>query len=172
MSIHANAFADIACNFNIQMRYHQLDLLRQFGVAPPWVLWAVLGTSVQGGHQTSAVSPEAGDQDGERSQGQDLQGVAEVAWFVQLGEEKAEGAHMQSTTSAEGKVLPSSVWWPVTGHREVEWSCIRGTPDWTLGKSSWLREWSVTGTAFPGKWPQHQVSEFQKHQVNTSSHTI
>ncbi|KAK4829956.1 hypothetical protein QYF61_008087 [Mycteria americana] len=35
--------------------------------------------------------PEEGNQDGERSQGQDLGGVVEVTWFVQPGEEKAEG---------------------------------------------------------------------------------
>ena len=35
------------------------------------------------------MCPEDGDQDGERSQGQDLRGVAEVTWLVQLGEEKA-----------------------------------------------------------------------------------
>ena len=43
------------------------------------------------GHQTTIACPEEGDQDGERSQGQDLRGAAEIAWLVQLGEEKAEG---------------------------------------------------------------------------------
>ena len=42
-------------------------------------------------NQTIRVCPEKGDQDGERSQGQDLGGAAEVTWLVQLGEEKAEG---------------------------------------------------------------------------------
>ena len=37
------------------------------------------------------MCPEEGDQGGERSRGQDVRAVAEVTWFVQLGEEKAEG---------------------------------------------------------------------------------
>ena len=57
----------------------------------PRVLCAVLGTSVDEGDQTVGVCPEEGNQDGERPRGQDLQGVAEVTWLVQLGEEKAEG---------------------------------------------------------------------------------
>ena len=42
------------------------------GAAPPQVLCAVLGASIQEGHQTIRMCPEEGDQDGERSQGQDL----------------------------------------------------------------------------------------------------
>ncbi|GAB0185885.1 hypothetical protein GRJ2_001053800 [Grus japonensis] len=52
---------------------------------------ALLGASISEGHQTIRVCPEEGNQDGERSRGQDLQGAAEVPWFVQFGEEKAEG---------------------------------------------------------------------------------
>jgi len=37
------------------------------------------------------VSPEEGDQGGERPRGQDVGGTAEVTGFVQLGEEKAAG---------------------------------------------------------------------------------
>ena len=57
------------------------------GVAPLRVLCAVLGASIQEGHHTIRVCPEEGDQDGERPQGQDLKGAAEVTCFVQLGEE-------------------------------------------------------------------------------------
>lgn len=42
-------------------------------------------------YQIIKVCPEGGDQDGERPQGQDLGGAAEVPWFIQLGEVKAEG---------------------------------------------------------------------------------
>jgi len=60
---------------------------------------------------------------------------------------------LQSTASSrravEGEVLISSL---VTSNRtqEMEWRCIRGSSDWTLGKGSSLRGWSVTGTGFPG----------------------
>jgi len=37
------------------------------------------------------MCPEAADQDGERSRGQDLGGVAEVTWFAQLREERLRG---------------------------------------------------------------------------------
>ena len=45
---------------------------------------------MQKGHQTIRECPEKSNKDGERSQGQDLRGAAEVAGFVQLGEEKTE----------------------------------------------------------------------------------
>lgn len=48
------------------------------------------------------VCPEQGDQGGERSQGQDSQGVAEVTWCVQLGEEKVEGGPHQSQQLPQG----------------------------------------------------------------------
>jgi len=43
------------------------------------------------GCQIIRVCPEKGNQDGERLQGQNLQGAAGVARLVQLGEEEAEG---------------------------------------------------------------------------------
>ncbi|PKU46115.1 synapsin-2- hypothetical protein [Limosa lapponica baueri] len=49
-----------------------------------------LGTLIEEGDQPIRVCPDEGDQDGERSSGQDLRGVAEVTWLVQLGEEKVE----------------------------------------------------------------------------------
>ena len=57
----------------------------------PQVLCAVLGTSMQAGCQTISVRSDDSDQDGDRSGGQGLLGVAEVTWLVQPREEKAEG---------------------------------------------------------------------------------
>jgi len=75
------------------------------GLAPHQVLCAVLGASIYKGHQTIRVCPEEGDQDGERPGVPDLQEVAEVAWLVQFGEEKAEGGtSSQSTASSRGAV--------------------------------------------------------------------
>lgn len=45
----------------------------------------------QEGYKVIRLCTEQGDQDGERPWGQDLQGVAEVPWLVQLKEEMAEG---------------------------------------------------------------------------------
>lgn len=36
------------------------------------------------------MCPEEDNRDGENPQGQDLQGTAEVTWFVQRGEQKAK----------------------------------------------------------------------------------
>jgi len=34
----------------------------------------------------------------------------------------------------ERVTLISSLWWPVVGHDNVEWSCMRGSSDWKLEK--------------------------------------
>ena len=60
------------------------------GAAPPQALCAVLGASVLAGHQVVQACTQEGNQDGERSQGQDLGAAAEVTWFAHLGMEKAE----------------------------------------------------------------------------------
>jgi len=43
------------------------------------------------------------NQDGKRSQGQDLGGAAEVTWLVHLGEEKAEGCSCPSLHLPQGR---------------------------------------------------------------------
>lgn len=48
------------------------------------------------------VCPEEGDQDSERRRGQDLGGVAEVTWVVQLGEKAAEGQPHGSLQHPQG----------------------------------------------------------------------
>ena len=119
------------------------------------------------------MCPEEGNQNGEKSQGQDLLGAAEVTWFIQLGEGRGVTSS-QSTTSLRGveaEMLISSFWWPVIGQGEMERSCIRGSSDWTLGKGSSLRESSVTGTESPGKWSQH-LSEFKEHLDAALSHMV
>lgn len=47
---------------------------------------------------------------------------------------------------------------PVTGHEELEWTCIKGSSDWAAGKGPSPRGWSGTGTGSWGKWSQHQAS--------------
>jgi len=39
---------------------------------------------------------------------------------------------------------------------------FRGSSDWTVGKGSSLREWSVTGTGSPGKQSWQQVVRVQE----------
>ena len=58
---------------------------------------------------------EEGDQDSEGSQGQDLQGVAEVTWLVQLGEEKAEGWPHRSLQLPQGGWRRGRCWSPLSG---------------------------------------------------------
>lgn len=55
----------------------------------PLGLCAVLSGPVKEGHQIR-VCPEKGNQDDERFQGQDLRGVSEVTWLVQLEKEKVK----------------------------------------------------------------------------------
>lgn len=57
-------------------------------------------------------------------------------------------------------VLISSLRWPVTGHEEIEQSCVRECSEWVLEGSS-PRVWLVTAMISPGKgsWNQaHQSS--------------
>lgn len=53
------------------------------------------------------MCPEEADQDGERPHGQEFGGAAEATWFVQPGDEKAEGDLMSVYTflmgDSEGK---------------------------------------------------------------------
>lgn len=60
------------------------------GAASPWVLFVVLGTTIEG-HKAITACPKEGYQDGEGFRGQDIWGAAEVMWFVQPREEKTEG---------------------------------------------------------------------------------
>jgi len=50
---------------------------------------------------------------------------------------------LQSTPSSRGAVeeelLISSLSSPVAGHEGMEWSCVRGSSDWTLRKGSSLK---------------------------------
>lgn len=60
-------------------------------------------------------------------------------------------------------LLSCSSWWhrhsvtPVVGCEEMEWSCIKGSSDWAVGKGPSPRGWSGTGTGSWGKWSQHQA---------------
>ena len=68
---------------------------------------------------------------------------------------------LQSTTSSRGAAEEEVLISLVTRHRTWgnQWSCIRGSSDWTLGKSLSQRGWLVTGTGSPGKWSQHQACQ-------------
>lgn len=52
--------------------------LHCIGVAPPWVMWAVLCATEQKGHKTTKEHPKEVCKDGEWSEG-----MIEVPWFVQ-----------------------------------------------------------------------------------------
>jgi len=76
---------------------------------------------------------------------------------------RLRGSSWQSTTpsrgAVEGQELISSLSSTAIGHEEMEWSCVRGNSDWTLGNGSSLRGWSVTETGSPGKWSQYQACQ-------------
>jgi len=121
--------------------------------------------------------PEEGDQDDETLQGQDLKEAADVTWFVHLGEEKAEAWPRRSLQLSQGgaverELLISCFWWPAIGHEEAEWSWVRGSSVWTLGKGSSLGGWSVTGTGFPRAWSQHQACWDSRSTWMTLSHMV
>ena len=73
-------------------------------------------------------------------------------WRIEGWGEPSLQSTPPSRGAAERGVLISSLWWPAIGHEEKEWSCFRGSSDWTLGKGSSLRGRSVTGTDSPGQW--------------------
>lgn len=103
------------------------------------VLCAILSVPVKDGYQIIRVCPEKDDQDDERFQGQDLRVVSEMTWLVQLSKVTStqEWPHhrlqLPEWGTVERKVLISSFWWPVIGQKEMQWRCIRGSSDWTLG---------------------------------------
>lgn len=93
------------------------------------VYWA-LDASVSQKHQTIRVCPGEDDQDGKRPQGQDLWGTAEVTWFDQIEDEKAEGdlytVYTFLKAGSRGRGVIFTLWWSVMGHKEMEWSFTRG----------------------------------------------
>lgn len=112
-----------------------------------------LGCSVQEGHQTVTVLwSHLCDQNCRRSQGQNLWGAAEDIWLVQFGGKRAEGCphHSLQLPPGEEEEVLIPLWWPATGHEEIEWSCIEGSSGWTPGKGSSLTEWLVTGPVTQG----------------------
>lgn len=52
--------------------------------------------------------------------------------------EKAEGKPHHSLqlwkVTVERVMLVSTLWWPTTGYKKMEWSCIRGRSGWTFRK--------------------------------------
>jgi len=52
---------------------------------------------------------------------------------------------------------------PVIGQRAMEKSCVRGSSDWTLGKCSSLRGWSVTGKGSSRKRSRLQVCQHSRN---------
>lgn len=70
-------------------------------------------------------------------------------WLLQV--------YNSSREVVEGKMLISSLQWPVTGHEKMEWNCVRGHLDGVWGQGSSPRRWSVTETGFPGKQSWHQA---------------
>ena len=67
----------------------------------PWVLWSVLGPSLQERHWGAG---EEGNEAGEGSGEQVLWGAAEGAGAVQSAEEEAEGRPYRSLQLAEGRL--------------------------------------------------------------------
>lgn len=71
--------------------------------------------------------------------------------------------------SEEGQALISALWWPMSGHKGMAWSCIRGCLGWVSGKGSSPREWSDTGTGSPAQWSQH-LTGLKKRLDNAFRH--
>ena len=65
------------------------------------------------------VCPEEGKQDGERSWGQDVQGAAEVTWFVQLEAEKVRGDLLAAYNFLMGR---GRCWSPLSGDQQQDTS--------------------------------------------------
>lgn len=70
---------------------------------------------------------------------------------------------LKSTASSrkteEAERLVSSLWWSVTGHEEMEWSCTKGSSDWSLRKGFPLRGWMITGKVSLGMWIWQQACQ-------------
>jgi len=108
------------------------------GAASPQALSAVLGTTIKEGHASVREHPREGSKDGEGSRGQDVWGVAELPWCVQLRAEEAEGRPGGS---------PQLLTWGVEGQCDVcsgdsdraqrnSVELHRGGSCWVLGKGS------------------------------------
>lgn len=106
---------------------------------------AALGTPIQG-HQTIRVCPVEGNQDSERPWKQKLLRsswgrLVCPAWRTEgwgvTPLPRADLTPLHTFLKAGSGVgrADLSLWWPVIEHEEIEWSCTRGSSDWTLAKA-------------------------------------
>lgn len=94
---------------------------------------------------------ESGQAEGERTQGQDLREALRSLDLRILEKWRLGGSPLRwSSGGGDADFLSLGTAWE-------EWSCLRGSSNWSSGKDSSLKALSVTETCSPRKWPQHKV---------------
>ena len=59
--------------------------------------------------------------------------------------------------------LASSLMWLVIGLEGMALSCAMGGSGWTLGNTTYLKQWSGTGMGCPGRWWSHRPWRFSRN---------
>lgn len=94
--------------------------------------------------------------------------IMRIIWFVHLEEEKkAEGWIYSSYDlllgGQQSRRCWAPLWWSGIEHKEMEWSYISESSNWTLGKGFPLRGWLVSWTGFSGMWSWHQICQSSRN---------
>lgn len=121
---------------------------------PSWILYLVLGPSLQEGHWSNGGISEKGIKAGEGCEAQVLCGVAEEAGSVLSGEKVSENgialySHLKEVCRQKRVSLCSQ---SVTRQEKIAPCCARRSFDWILGKNSPWKALLSTETGCPEKW--------------------
>jgi len=146
------------------------------GVTSPWVLCAVLGTTVQKGQKLSECRNE-GYKDGEESRREGIWEVVKVPSFVQPRKEMSEeGSHRGLQLFIRGRggsVLISSLCWPAIELKGKAWSYDKGRVRLDIRKRFYTERMVVHWNRLPREVIMAlNLLEFKKHLDDALSHMV